>query len=121
MPTVSVTVGGTALPGDITALKRSDELLWSEGTGRSADSGAMVGSVVAQKLTYTIEWGVVPQSSFNAIRNAIGSGFMSLVVSVGNSTVANTTVYRSNITGDLLGVFGGVAYYKGVSVELIER
>lgn len=120
-PALVVTVGSTALPGDIVALRRSDELLWSEGTGRSASTGALSGSVVAQKLTYTIEWGVVTASQYQAIRSAVGLGFMPLTVSVNGATAASATVYRGGISGELLGVVAGVAYYRGVTVELVER
>ena len=116
-----VTINSTVMPDDITDVSRSDELLWSEGTGRSATTGAMSGSVVAKKQTYTIQWGVITAAEYTTIRNAVGGGFMPLKIEVNGATLANITVYRGNISGSLLGVFGGVAYYKDVSVELVER
>jgi hypothetical protein len=118
---IVVKVGGTTLPDGLVELKRGDELLWSEGTGRSASSGQMVGSVVAQKQTYTLRWGVITATQYAAIRSAIGSGYLSLLITVNSSTFANITVYRGTISGDLLGTFGGTAYWKDVTVELVER
>jgi hypothetical protein len=121
MSAISVTVGGTSMPANIVSLKRSDELLWSEGTGRSASSGAMVGSVVAQKQTYTIEFGILSAAQYSTVRGVAGSGFVSLVISVNNSQLTSTTVYRGTTTGELLGVYGGTAYYKNVTLELVEK
>lgn len=118
---LKITVGGTVLPAEITELSRNDELLWSEGTGRSATTGAMTGSVVAKKQTYAIAWGVITAAQYTTIRNAIGGGFKSLKIEIGSSTLANITVYRGNISANYLGQFGGVAYFKDVSVELIEK
>ena len=122
MATIEVKVGGVSLPtADLIALKRSDELLWSEGTGRSASTGAMAGSVVAEKQTWSLEWGPIASAQYAAIRNAVGGGFMTLSIKVDGVSAANTTVYRGGMSGSMSGVYGGVAYYSGVSVELVER
>lgn len=122
MASVSVTVGGTSLPaGKITAIKRSDELLWSDGTGRAANSGLMTGTVVAKKQTYTLEFGPLTASEYATVRSVAGAGFVSLSITVGGATLASCTVYRGTITGELLGVLGGTTYYKGVQLELVER
>ena len=120
MPVITVSVGGTTLPEGIVELKRGDELLWSEGTGRSASSGQMVGSVVAQKQTFSIRWGVITAGQYATIRSAIGSGFLSLTITINGSSISET-VYRGSMTGEFVGVFGGVAYWKDIVVELIER
>lgn len=117
---LKIVVGGVEMPGGVVALKRSDELLWSEGTGRAATSGLMAGSVVAKKQTWSIQWGIVPKADYDRIK-AIPGGFVSLVVQSNGATLANITAYRSNVGGEFLGVFGGVAYWKGVTVDLIER
>lgn len=121
MATVTVKLNGTALPGGLTSLKRSDELLWSEGTGRSASNGKMTGSVVARKQTYSLGWGVITSESYAAIRSAANSSaFMELSAVVGGSSVASCTVYRGNISGDLLETIDGTAYWKNVTLELVE-
>lgn len=121
MATLTIRVGGTLLPGEVTGIKRGDELLWSEGTGRAASSGLMAGSVVAQKETWSIEWGVITAAQYEAIKSACGRGFKTLTVVAGSTTLVDGTFYRGTINGDLLGVYGGVAYYKGVSVDFVER
>lgn len=121
MAAIQITVGGTVLPTDeLVSLKRSDELLWSDGTGRSASTGTMCGSVVAQKLTYELRWGVITQAQYDSIRTIVGVGFRPLVVKVNDATVASANVYRSNIDADLLGVEGGTAFYKDATVTLVE-
>lgn len=121
MATFAISIGGTVLPSNVVSLKRSDELLWSEGTGRSATTGQLAGSVVAQKQTWQVDWGPLTQAEYDRIRSAIGGGFRALRIELNGAVVANATVYRGTITGDFMGVFGGVAYYEGVSVDLIER
>lgn len=121
MATFEIKVGGTALPPEVTSLQRSDELLWSEGTGRSASTGEMSGSVVAGKQTWTVSWGVLTAAQYAAVRSAIGGGFKPLSVKLDGATVADCTVYRGTVSGELMGVLGGVMYYRNVSVELVER
>lgn len=123
MAVLTITVGGTTLPGGVVELKRNDELLWSEGTGRAASSGQMVGSVVAQKQKYSIRWGVITEAQYSTIRSAIGAGFLSLAITINNASFASATVYRGTLAGEFLGVVGNtaVAYWKDVTVELIER
>lgn len=118
---ITVKVNGITLPSELVSLRRGDEILWSEGTGRSADNGLMVGSVVATKCTYTLEWGVITQDQYAQIISAIGAGFFNFQVITNGGTIANISAYRSNISGDYLGKFGGVAYWRGVTVEIIER
>lgn len=121
MATLTVKVGGTTLPGEIVELKRGDELLWSEGTGRSASTGRMVGSVVAQKQTWSIRWGVITAAQYTTIKTAITSGFLSLAITINSASAASITVYRGTLAGELLGVFGGTEWWKDVTVELIEQ
>lgn len=122
MAAISITIGGTALPvGDLVSCRRSDELLWSDGTGRSASTGALCGSVVAEKFTYELRWGVIDQTTLNSIKNvlpALGTDFKTVVVKVNNVTVASSTIYRSNIESEM--VEGCAGYYKDVTVSLIE-
>lgn len=117
---ITIKVNGTALPGEVVEIERGDELLWSDGTGRGAVNGLLVGSVVAAKQTWQIRWGVVTQAQYDAIR-AIPQGFFTLLVQDGSSTLANLSAYRSNITGTHVGTLGGASYWKDVEVQLIER
>lgn len=117
---LTITCNGVQMPPEIVELKRGDELLWSDGTGRGATDGLLVGSVVAAKRTWNIVWGVITQAQYGIVRN-IPQGFFPVTVSMDGSTVWSGTCYRSNIAGELLGTFGGTAYWKNVEVQLTER
>ena len=117
---ITVTCNGVQMPDGLVKLQRGDEMLWSDGTGRGATDGLLVGSVVAKKQTWTLGWGVIPTAAYNTVR-AIPQGFFPVVVKDGSSTVWSGTCYRSNVTGEHLGTFGGTTYWKGVEVQLTER
>lgn len=121
MAALQLSVGSTVLPGGVVELTRGDEMLWSDGTGRGASDGLLVGSVVARKQHWGIRWGVIPQSDYDAIRNALPPRFVTFRVQIDGSTVAEIAAYRSEINGEFLGVHGGTPYWKDVEVELIER
>lgn len=124
----TVKVNGTALPGEIIECRVGRELLWSEGTGRSADNGTLVGSVVSRKQTWTVTWGVITQAEYNAIC-AIPEGFFNLLITDGNTTLADITAYRSDIQAYLLGTFpntrlnplSGTRYWKNAEVQFTEQ
>ena len=105
-----ITVNGVALASP-TSISNSDEIIWSSGTGRSAN-GLMSGDVIANKKTIQISWGILAQDEYNAIRN-IPSGFV-----LGQSIRA----YRSTISGTCMGTFSdGITYYNDVSTSFIEQ
>ena len=109
-----ITVNGVAIASPV-SISNSDEIIWSSGTGRSAN-GQMSGDVIANKKTIQISWGILTQDEYNAIRN-IPSGFFNAVVQ-GQSIRA----YRSTISGSCLGTFSdGVTYYNDVSTSFIEQ
>lgn len=109
-----IIVNGVALASPV-SISNSDEIIWSSGTGRSAN-GQMSGDVIANKKTIQISWGILTQDEYNAIRN-IPSGFFNAVV-LGQSIRA----YRSTISGNCLGTFSdGITYYNDVSTSFIEQ
>ena len=118
---LDIRINGQAIPNGIVSLRRGDEILWSEGTGRSAESGVMVGSVVAAKNTYSIQWGIITQEEYAAIISIIPLGFFTLTIATNGGTIANIQAYRGNISGDYIGKHGGRAYWQGVAVDFIER
>lgn len=121
MAAVEIRVGGALLPDGLVKMERGDELLWSEGTGRAASTGAMAGSIVARKRTLQLEWGPLTQEQYDALRAALdSSGFMAVTAKVNGAAVASGTFYRSNITGSLGAVAGGEAWWHEVSVQLVE-
>lgn len=116
----SLTVNGTTLPTGVVEFKRGDELLWSEGTGRGASSGLLVGSVIAAKQTYSVKWGMLTHAQYTALRNAIPNGFFTFQATANGTTLANITAYRGAITETLVGTITE-NYWKDVSVDFVQR
>ena len=106
-------------------LKRSDELIWSENTGR-AQSGTnkakMIGDVVAVKNTYNIKWGVLTETELNSIRTHLPRGFFYFAAATSSSAAQSnaSSYYRSEIQYDIIQA-GPNVYYKDVSVSVIEQ
>ena len=115
---IAVTANGTALPSPV-EITAGEEIIWSADTGRAA-SGAMVGTVVAEKRTLAIRWGVLTAAQYETIRGAVVSGFIPFTITI-DGAASTMTVYRGTITGDLLGTFGGTTYYKSASVTVIQQ
>jgi hypothetical protein len=115
---VSIMAGGTALPSP-TELTVSEEIIWSANTGRGA-SGLMLGDVVAEKETFEIRWGVLTAAQREEIRSRLVSGFFPVTVTIGDTAVT-LTVYRGTLTGNILGTFGGVTYYRDTAVTVIQQ
>ena len=115
---ISIKAKGTTLPSP-TAISAGDEIIWSSDTGRD-ESGDMVGAVVATKKTFSIEWGVLTEAQFATLRTTLTSGFFTFQL-VTDSTTTTITVYRGTLTGELLGTFGGVTYYKNAAATVIQQ
>ena len=115
---ISIVANGVTLPSPV-EITTTDEIIWSANTGRAA-SGKMIGDVVAQKKTFDIKWGVLPQADFNKIRSNLKPGFYPFKITVdGGSTTI--TSYRSNVVSSILGTFGGITYRKDTSVTIIQQ
>lgn len=116
--------GMTILPSPI-SLKPSQEMIWSENTGR-AQSGTnkakMIGDVVAQKQTYAIQWGIITQTEYNAIKAKLTPGFFWFGVgtSISAAKSAAGKYYRSEISGEMIQA-GAEIRYKNVSCNVIEQ
>lgn len=119
---LDIKVNGSALPDGIVSLSMGSELLWSESTGRAAENGLMVGSVVASKRTFSIGWGVIDQAAYNAIMGMLPAGFFRFEARTYNNLLADMTAYRGAINGgEYLGKHGGKSWWRGVSVDIVER
>lgn len=110
--------GGTTLPTPI-KIESSEELIWSSNTGRST-SGEMVGTVIAEKTTVEIEWGVLPEADVKKIQQALSAGFFTFkFYDCGEVTIK---VYRGTIKKEHLGYIGdGKYYYKSVTASVIQQ
>lgn len=108
----------TLLPSPV-SVQITREQIWSEDTGR-AQSGAnqaeMIGTSVAEKMTYNIKWGVITGTQLSTITTNMPKGFFYFNV---NSSTGSTKYYRSEITYDV--VQADDVYYKDVSVSVIQK
>lgn len=115
MASLTLKGNGIALPAPVT-IEANGELIWSENTGRIA-SGDMAGTVLAEKQTYDITWGVLTEAELRTIRSALPGGFFPF--QIGDQTV---TVYRGTLKTEHIGYIGdGVYYYRSASVSLIQK
>ena len=108
-----------------TDVKPSHEIIWSEDTGR-AQSGVnkakMIGSVVDEKMSYEIKWGILSATEFNTIKTELTPGFFYFAIdtTLGGAQSNAKTFYRSEIAYELLPV-GSTTYYKNVSCSVIQQ
>lgn len=115
---VVIKSGSVTLPSP-DSIQTSDEIIWSANTGRSS-TGKMIGDVVAEKKTFAIQWGVLTKAQRDLIRSNLQSGFHSFSI-IEDGTTTTITSYRSTITFDILGTFGGVTYYNNMQVSIIQQ
>lgn len=111
----------TKLPSPVSVMP-TRETIWSEDTGR-AQSGSnkaeMIGTAIAEKMTYAIKWGILTLTEFNTIVNNMPKGFFYFHVG-SSSTSSPNKYYRSEIAYEII-TAGGVNYYKDVSVSAIQK
>lgn len=106
-------------------VKPSEEIIWSENTGR-AQSGAnkarMIGDVVAEKTTYTIQWGMLTRTELNLIKSKLKAGFFwfGMGTTAASAEEHASKFYRGNIVAELVQA-GGTTYYKNTEVTIIEQ
>ena len=118
-------VANMALLASPVAVKQSKELIWSENTGR-AQSGSnqakMIGDVVAEKITYAIEWGIITSAEFTVIKTNLTTGFFKfgMATSLSSAKTNAISAYRSQINYEMLPI-GNTIYYKNVTVDVIEQ
>lgn len=121
-------VDGTTLPSP-TDINISDEILWSTSTGRSSETGEMLGAVISTKRTLEVEWKWITASEFSTIKDALPRGFFNNVVygnSNGDAIITLDKAYRGNIQredGGYIRNKGGsyTHYYKSVKIQIIEK
>lgn len=114
-----IQAGGVELPAPV-SLKVDDEIIWSSSTGRALD-GTMLGDVVAEKKTLTINWGILKESEMTLIKNKLIAGFFSVTF---HDDGANITIdtYRGTLSKEVLGKLGdGIFYYRSASVSIIQQ
>lgn len=106
---------GTELPAPV-SMAVGKETLWSANTKRTT-SGRTVGTVIAEKDTVSLNWGVLTKTQMNVIENKIPKGFVKLRI-FGELY----EVYRGTLNEEALGYIGdGVFYYRSASTDIVER
>lgn len=116
----TITASSTDLP-EPSQISSSDEIIWSANTGRSSETGKMIGDVIAEKKTVEIKWEYITEQQARTIKTALKAGFFSFKLRDYGETV-NITVYRGTISKEHLGYIGdGNYYYKSVSVSVIQQ
>lgn len=102
-------------------ISSNDEIIWSANTGRSSETGKMIGDVVAEKKTVEIKWEYITEQQAATIKTALRSGFFTFNLRDYGSPVT-ITVYRGTISKEHLGYIGdGNYYYKSLSVSVIQQ
>lgn len=115
---IVIKAGNVVLPSP-DAIKTSDEIIWSANTGRSS-TGKMIGDVISEKTTFAIQWGVLTKAERDMIRSNLSSGFHPFSV-IEDGTTTTIDSYRSAITFDTLGTFGGATYFNNMQVSIIQQ
>lgn len=129
MATMKIYAGTSAssmseLPSPV-ELKRSNEQIWSENTGR-AQSGTnkakMIGDVVATKRTYQIKWGILTATQINTINSLLTKGFFYFAAATSSSAAETNAAkyYKSELTYDVI-QSGPNVFYKDAAVSVIEQ
>lgn len=103
-----------------TSVSISDEIIWSESTGRTLD-GTMVGEAITEKKTINITWSWITEDQVKTIKDTIIAGFFPISFhDVGEDITI--TAYRGTLSRDCAGDIGdGLTWYKSVSVDIVQR
>lgn len=127
MAVYAVYAGGTGTASSLTKLPSpvsvqvTREQIWSENTGRAQEGehkAEMMGTSVAEKMTYNIKWGILDSTDYNKITSNMPKGFFYFGVGITAPTPA--LYYRSEITYDVVQT-KGTWYFKDVSVSVIQK
>lgn len=108
-------VGSTVLPTP-TSLTVKKEPVWSSDTGRT-QSGKMSGNVVAEKITASVKWNVLPKSKMDLIEKHLKLGFFSVTL----NDLGTFSAYRGPIQAERWNRGNGEVWYRNISIDLIER
>ena len=90
---------GQELPAPV-SLKVDDEILWSSATGRTLD-GTMLGDVVAEKKTLSVNWGILQESELMIIKNKLIAGFFPITFHDDGQDITIPT-YRGTLSKEQL-------------------
>lgn len=110
---------GQELPAPV-SIKVDDEIIWSSSTGRALD-GTMLGDIVAEKKTLSINWGILNEDEMALIKNKLIAGFFPITFHDDGQDITITS-YRGTLSKEVLGDIGdGNYYYRSASVSIIQQ
>ncbi len=106
---------GEELPSPV-AISVGDEIIWSANAGR-VSSGLMLGTIIAEKKSVNISWGILTDAEARILERKIPAGFIKLHI-LGQLY----SVYRGTLNKEALGYVGdGIFYYRSATTDIIER
>ena len=106
---------GVELPSPV-SMSVGNEIIWSSNTGR-VSSGLMLGTVITEKKTVSVGWGMLTESQINEIEKRMPKGFIKMYI-LGTLY----TVYRGTLNKELKGYIGdGILYYQSATTDIVER
>lgn len=111
--------GGVTMPCP-ESITVGHEIIWSANSGRSS-SGKMIGDVVAEKRTLSIEWGILTDSEIDKIQKHMAAGFFPIEFHDfgGNATIQS---YRGTLSGELIGKLSdGITYWRRAAVQVVQQ
>ena len=113
-----IKAGSNILPAP-TQVTSTDELLWSEDTGRTL-AGEMIGDVIAEKKTISVKWEFLTDAEAGFICKNLMAGFFPVTFF---DNGANTIeAYRSTITKEHIGrLSDGIYYYRSLTCDIVQK
>lgn len=97
-----------------------DEIIWSADTGR-AQNANMIGTVIAEKKTFKINWGILLASQKAQIKSGLCAGFQKVRIRDDGKNY-ELTIYRGTLTSEYIGYLrDGYEYYRSASVSIIQQ
>ena len=106
------------------SISHADETIWDAETGRATD-GLMIGDIIAEKETITVEWKMVTLEEYILIRDTLPTKdepFKQITVKTNTGIVCHTYMgYRSTITNPKYICAGEDVYCQSLSTDLIQQ
>lgn len=107
------------LPAPV-SIKVDDEIIWSSSTGRALD-GTMLGDVVAEKKTLSINWGILKEDEMALIKNKLIARSFPITFHDDGQDITITS-YRGTLSKEVIGELDdGIFYYRSASVSIIQQ
>lgn len=126
IPVIKMQMNGvTVRTPKVGGVSQSYELIWSSNTGRNGNS-TMVGTVKAEKRSFTVSWPPLTEEEFALIKancSKVGSQWITVTFTMGDDTVDSFTAYTGTAgpTSEGWSLIGGTWMREDTKLEIIER